>query len=370
MRNLIGVMTAATVLAGCTAYSSLDALRPTAALLAPAPTPSPKDDPVPLGPPQVSTYAGSTPGDDNGTLATATFFAPHALVRNATGDIFVSDPTGRIRRIDTEGNVSTFVGKGDGLNTPGIGTGASIYAPIGLALDSHGNLFAVSNSGNRILKITPSAVQSLFAGIGLPGATDGSGDEAEFRSPAGLCIDAQDNLYVADSKNHRIRKVTPSGHVSTVAGSTEGYSDAKGSAAQFKAPYGLTIDASGNLYVADTGNKRIRKITPDGTVSTVAGTGASGSEDAPASSATFEEPLSLAFAPDGSLFVSDGSRLRKIRNGQVTTVAGSDAGFEDGTAAQAKFEKLYGLLFLADDSLLVADWRNHRIRRLDFPTAK
>lgn len=367
MRHVIGVLTAATLVAGCTAYTSLDTLRTSAALLTPAgptpgPTPTPTPSPKLL---QVSTYAGSVWGNDNGPLSSATFQAPHVLVKNATGDIFVSDPTGRIRRIDTSGNVSTFVGKGDGITTEGTGTDASIYAPIGLALDSNGYLFAVSQSGNRIVKISPSAVQTYFAGTGLPGDTDGAGGVAMFKSPASLCIDAQDNLYLADNGNHRIRKITPSGQVSTVAGSTAGYADAQGTAAQFDRPYGIAIDSSGNLYVADSNNKRIRKITPDGTVSTVAGTGVSGSQDGPASSATFEEPKSLTFAPDGSLFVSDGARLRRIREGEVTTVAGSDAGFEDGTASQAKFKKLFGVLFLSSETLLVADYQNNRIRRID-----
>ena len=371
MRHVIGVLTAATLVAGCTAYTSLDTLRTSAALLTPAgptPDPTPTLGPTPTPSPkllQVSTYAGSVGGNDNGPLSSATFQAPHALVKNATGDIFVSDPTGRIRRIDTSGNVSTFVGKGDGITTEGTGTEASIYAPIGLALDSNGYLFAVSQSGNRIVKISPSAVQTYFAGTGLSGGTDGAGGVAMFSSPASLCIDAQDNLYLADSGNHRIRKITPSGQVSTVAGSTAGYVDAQGTAAQFDRPYGIAIDGSGNLYVADTNNKRIRKITPDGTVSTVAGTGATGSQDGPASSATFEGPQSLTVAPDGSLFVSDGSRLRRIHEGQVTTVAGSDAGFEDGTASQAKFKKLFGVLFLSSETLLVADYQNSRIRRID-----
>lgn len=377
MRHTFGVMTAAMLLVGCTAYMPIDPLLTSAALLTPAGTATPRIDLVPdgptpdatksVGPPQVSTYAGSVSGTQNGTLSTATFAYPHDLVKNATGDIFVSEPGSQlIRRIDPAGNVTTFVGNGHAINAPGTGTGASIYAPLGLAIDSKGNLFASSAAGHTILAITPSGGVSIFAGGPIPGHADGQGTAASFRSPYGLCIDAQDNLYVADKGNHRIRKITPAGVVSTVAGSSAGYLDANGTSAQFDAPYGIALDAAGNLLVSDGKNKRIRKIAPDGTVTTLAGTGATGSEDGLASSATFEDPTSLSFAPDGALYVSDVSRLRRIKDGQVTTVAGSEAGFAEGLAPQAQFKVLYGSLFLSAETLLVADMRNFRIRRLDF----
>ncbi len=315
---------------------------------------------------RVSTYAGSSSGMPlDGPLATARFGQPIAMVKGLNGDLFVSDSFNRIRRIDSAGNVTTFAGSGALANVPGTGTAASIMTPMGLAIDSQGNLFVASNQGHAILKITPAGEVSRFAGSGTRGNAEGKGTAASFDLPLGLCIDSQDNLYVADSNNHRIRRITPDGTVSTWAGSTQGFNNDNGTAAQFKTPLGLAIDAAQNLYVADTGGLRIRKISPARDVTTLAGTGASGAADGLGSSATFTSPTALTVAPDGSVYVSDGVRVRRITEGQVTTVAGSSQGFADGTGDQAQFTMLFGSLFLSDDVLLVCD--SSLIRKITLP---
>lgn len=319
---------------------------------------------------QVSTYAGSTMGDQDGTLAIARFGGPFALAKGPNGDLFVADAMyHRIRRIDAAGNVTTFAGSGAMATTPGTGTGASIASPMGLAFDSQGNLFVASYVGHAILKITPAGVVSVFAGSGTSGSTDATGTAATFNSPIGLCIDAQDNLYVADSHNHRIRRITPGGTVTTWAGSAAGFHDANGTSAQFRFPFDLAIDAAQNLYVADSSNQRIRMITPGREVSTVAGTSTTGTQDGPTSSATFQMPQGVTVAPDGSLYVSDLASIRRISGGQVTTVAGSTPGFLDGPGAQARFSMPSGSLFLPDGALLVADRGNYRIRRIVLPSS-
>ena len=318
---------------------------------------------------QVFTYAGSTMGDQDGTLTTARFGQPFALAKGPNGDLFVADAMyHRIRRIDAAGNVTVFAGSGGMANVPGTGTEASTREPMGLAFDSTGNLFVSSYQGHAILKITPAGDVSVFAGSGLQGSTDGKGTAASFDRPMGLCVDTQDHLYVADTYNHRIRKIAPDGTVSTWAGSTQGFNDANGTSARFDYPMGLAIDGAQNLYVADASNRRIRMITPGQEVTTVAGSSTPGSMDGLASSATFMLPQAVTVAPDGSLYVSDLSSIRRIKAGQVTTVAGGpSAGSADGPGAQAQFSLPAGSLFLTDSSLLVADRGNFRIRRIALP---
>lgn len=319
----------------------------------------------------VTTYAGqSTSGHVNGSAPDARFNAPVALAKR--GDyVYVADMSNhRIRRIDANGAVTTWVGDGTATNTAGNGTSASIHEPAGLVFDSTGNLFVASYRGNRILKITPDGDVSLFAGNGAIGYLDGTGTAASFHYPIGLCMDASDNLYVADAYSHRIRKITPAGVVSTFAGSGAPVSvDGTGTSASINRPSGLAIDGAGTLYVAEYAGARIRTISAQGVVSTLAGAAGSGFQDGLLPSARFSQPAAITRAADGALYVSDANRLRRIKDGVVSTVAGSDAGFEEGAAAQAKFNSPFGSVLLSSDTLLVADLVNHRIRRVLLPSS-
>jgi DNA-binding beta-propeller fold protein YncE len=154
--------------------------------------------------------------------------------------------------------VSTIAGGEEGF-ADGKGSAAQFYHPAGIAIDAVGNLYVADFGNSRIRKVTPKGEVSTIAGSKI-GFADGSGNAAQFFSPSGIAIDAAGNLYVADTYNHRIRKVTPKGEVSTIAGSEEGFADGQGSAAQFNIPFGIAIDAAGNLYVAAAFNHRIRKI--------------------------------------------------------------------------------------------------------------
>jgi|GEM_PF-1607809 len=317
----------------------------------------------------VVSYAGSTMGDQDGTLTTARFGQPFAMVTGLNGDLFFTDSTySRIRRIDAAGNVTVFAGSG-GLNSaPGTGKAASIPTPMGMVVDSAGNFFVASNLGHAIFKITSAGEVSIVAGSGTKGSTDGKGAAASFDQPTGLCIDAEDHLYVADTGNHVIRKIAPDGTVSTWAGSAKGFHDANGTSAQFESPMGLAIDSAQNVYVTDLVNRRIRKITPGGDVTTVAGTGTPGSLDGSTDSATFMLPQAVTVAPDGSLYVSDMSSIRRIKEETVTTVAGGTLlGSANGPGAEATFNMPMGTFFLLDGSLLVADRGNFQIRRIINP---
>ncbi|WP_371868791.1 gluconolaconase [Pseudoduganella ginsengisoli] len=197
--------------------------------------------------------------------------------------------------------------------------------PYGVATDAKGNVYvADGGDGNRILRITPDGMVTVVAG-GVEGFADGAGTQARFNTPSGLAIDQQGNLYVADTGNHAIRKITPDGAVTTLAGSgVAGTADGIGKAAQFNGPVGLAVDGDGAVYVADTYNDMIRKIAPDGSVTTLAGSGTPGDADGPALQAAFDTPCALVIDTDGALLVADtrNDAIRRIgKDGAVSTVA-------------------------------------------------
>ena len=216
---------------------------------------------------------------------------------------------------------------GDG--TSGVTDGAAAQTrfadPYGVAIDKQGHIYvADGGDGNRIRLIAPDGAASTLAG-GKEGYADGQGAQAAFHTPSGIAIDDAGNLYVADTGNHAIRKVTPQGLVSTLAGNgMAGSADGQGAAAQFNGPVGIAVSGDGVVYVADTYNDRIRRIAPDGTVTTLAGTGKPGDADGAALKAQFDTPCALALAPDGALFIADSynDAIRKLgTDGVVTTVA-------------------------------------------------
>ena len=186
--------------------------------------------------------------------------------------------------------------------------------------------------------------------------------------PFNVAVDSDGNLYVADTGNDRIRKITPEGIVSTFAGGKKGFIDGPGTKAQFNHPFGVAVDLSGNVYVADTANRRIRKITPEGIVSTFAG-GTRGSDDGIGTEAQFDHPYGVAVDSDGILYVADSlnHRIRKITSeGEVSTFAGSSQGYKDGTGEEAQFFGPTGVAVDSSGDLYVADAGNHRIRKIEY----
>jgi sugar lactone lactonase YvrE len=207
----------------------------------------------------VSNYAGTGLfGFKNGPAATAEFGTSLGIVVDPQGNIYVADNDNtRVRKISAAGVVTTVAGSGQPGLLDGIGTNAQFFSVAGMALDSRGNLFVADQ--NRIRKITPAGLVTTFAGSGDYGFTDGMGINASFTSAEDVEIDKNGNIYVSD--DNRIRKITPDGLVSTLAGGEVGYQDGDGLSAKFNKPTGLGIDKSGNIYVADNQNNRIRKIS-------------------------------------------------------------------------------------------------------------
>jgi len=316
---------------------------------------------------EVSTLAGSTVGFRDGLGTTAQFNFPSGVALDAGGNVYVADFSNNlIRKITPEGLVSSLAGSTEGFRD-GAGTSAQFNTPAGVAVDAAGNVYVADLVNHRIRKITPEGLVSTLAGS-TEGFRDGSGTSAQFNGPTGVEMDAAGNVYVADSDNHRIRKITPEGLVSTLAGSTEGFRDGSGTSAQFNSPIGVAVDAAGNVYVADSFNNRIRKITPEGLVSTLAGSTV-GFRDGAGTSAQFSYPIGVEVDAAGNVYVADyGNHLiRKITpEGLVSTLAGSTEGFRDGSGTSAQFNGPTGVAVDAEGNVYVADESNHLIRRIEW----
>jgi streptogramin lyase len=324
---------------------------------------------VPLNRAVVTTFAGNgTPSAINGTGTSATFQFPTGLAVDSVGNIYVGEQNNnRIRRITTTGVVSTLAGSGNATFADGTGAGASFNLPYGVAVDSSGTVYVADTDNHRIRKITPAGVVTTLAGQSTTGNTDGTGTNARFFYPYGVAVDSTGNVYVGDRSNNRIRRITPAGVVTTFAGSTAGSFDGTGTNATFRSPLGIAVDSSGNVYVADSLNYRIRKITPVGVVTTLAGS-TEGFVNGTGTNAMFKSPAGVAVDSVGNIYVGDQSNnvVRRITPaGVVTTLAGSGtAAFADGTGVSASFNNPYGVTVDLGGILYVADQNNHRIRKI------
>ncbi len=307
----------------------------------------------------VTTLAG-TPGiygSADGSGPAASFYYPTGVATDSAGNVYVADYN-IIRKITPAGVVSTLAGTpGVGGSSDGIGAAASFNYPSGIAADSLGNVYVADSNNDTIRKITPAGVVSTLAGTpGVTGSTDGTAAAASFYFPTGVATDSAGNVYVADSDNDTIRKITPAGRVSTLAGTPAiyGSADGTGAAASFTGPDGVATDIAGNVYVADFDNNTIRKITPAGVVTTLEGTpGIYGSANGTGAAASFHFPAGLATDSAGSIYVADSGNntIRKISpTGVVSTLAGTPGvtGGTDGTGAAASFDNPNGI---ATDSI-------------------
>ena len=274
-----------------------------------------------------------------------------------------------IRKITPDGTVSTLAGDGTEGFKDGTGEQARFRQPVALVVNSDGNLYVADFGNNAIRKVSMSGVVTTIAGDSVAGYADGIGNAARFNGPSGIVSDENGMLYVADFLNNVIRLVTPEGQVSTYAGTgTAGTANGDRQSCQFTLPVGMCKGPDGNIYISDWGSFRVRKMTPQGTVSTLAGS-TQGYADGQGSAAQFNTPYAASCDADGNVFVADGFNniIRKISpGGKVITFAGStEAGYKDGSPDNARFNGPVGLVYdTLNNNLFVTEWYNHRIRKI------
>ncbi|HWF19290.1 MAG TPA: hypothetical protein VG754_08480 [Verrucomicrobiae bacterium] len=323
----------------------------------------------------VTTFAGSpgVAGSANGSGTGALFNGPEGVAVDVGGNVYVADAgNDMIRKITPAGLVTTLAGSaGNPGSANGTGTNAFFYAPQGIAVDISSNVYVADYGNHAIRKITPAGVVSTLAGsVGTAGSINGTGTSALFYEPEGVAVDALGNVYVADTANDMIRVINVAGMVSTLAGSTGNYGsvNANGTNALFNSPEGVAVDSTGNVYVADTGNNLVRKITVLGAVSTLAGSGNAGSQDGMGTNAQFWGPVGISTDSAGNLYVADyfNGTVRKITSaGAVSTLAGSASnGSADGPDANARFSVAQGVAVDTSSNIYVADAANNTIRKI------
>lgn len=321
--------------------------------------------------PVVSTFAGSgLSGAADGSALEASFNLPTVVTPDRSGNLIVVDRMNhKIRKIAPDGTVSTIAGTGSYGAVDGPGETATFRYPDGAVVDSQGNIFITDQGNSKIRKIVPDGTVSTFAGTGVGGFQDGEAANAQFYYPAAMDIDSGNNLYIADWYNNKIRKITPEGIVSTLAGSTLGYADGPSDSAQFNGPTGLCLDIAGNVYVADYDNHRIRKIDTFGQVTTLAGSGIAGSEDGEGILASFYHPAVVAIDKiTQTLFVTDqyNNKIRKLAlSGTVSSYAGTgSSGAADGLADSSSFNNETGICVVDSKTMFICDYGNNKIRKI------
>lgn len=316
---------------------------------------------------QVTTFAGTAGprGNANGTGPAIKFNDPQGLAVDASHNVYVSDLNEIIRKITPAGVATTFAGGTYGY-VNGTGTTAKFNDPVGMAFDAAGNLYVGDVLNYRVRKITPTGVVSTFAGSGTKAAVNGTGTAASFYGPTDIAFDAAGNMYVTDGDGSIIRKVTSAGVVTTFAGSgLFGYTNGAGATAKIGYPAGITTDKSGNVYFNDETNKAVRKITPDGTVSTYAGYDPTGNVIL---GHVFTMPCNITCDALGNLYLTDISANVVIKissGGVVSTLAGSGAArSNDGIGTAAGFYEPADVALDGAGILYVADAGNNTIRKI------
>jgi sugar lactone lactonase YvrE len=322
----------------------------------------------------VTTIAGSGTGgyaDGNGTGAE--FNNPGGIAVDAQGNIYVADSfNNRIRKMATDGTVTTIAGNGTPGYLDGPAANAEFYNPQSLVVDPQGNIFVADYGNNVIREISASGVVSTFAGNTRPGYENGTGSSSEFNAPYGIALDKSGNFYVSDYNNNMIRKITSQGVVTRIAGyRTAGYANTTVDIPDsvfgaFHNPAGIAVDGTGNIYVADLGNSAIRQITPGGVITTIGG--------GPGQVGLIGYPAGLSIDAQGNLFIADESgriiELTAARTLYVLSGTSGISGFADGSGPAAQFNTPIGTAVDNAGNIYVADFNNNRIRKVVITTTE
>lgn len=326
----------------------------------------------------VSTFVGTSgnPTYSDGTGLKAGLCIPGGITIDGTGNLYLTElGSVTVRKITPVGVVTTLAGNPFfSADVDGVGAGAHFSYPQGIASDPGGTLYIADTGSNTVRKVTPGGTVTTLAGTKFTGGRDGAGDTAQFSQPTGISVDRAGNLYVGDAKNHSIRKITPTGFTTTLAGPTanNGSADGRGKAARFSYPLGITGDSKGNLFICDETNRTIRRIAPTGDVSTFAGTPNQGpaNVDGLGSAARFGQPAALGIDRSDNLYVADNimQTVRKITPAAVvTTLAGAPGQspvYRDGIGTSARFSSPNSAVIDAAGAIFVADTTNYVIRKI------
>lgn len=331
----------------------------------------------------ISTFAGTGGAGntgDGGLAVNAAVFTPTMAAIEAGGALYVSVGSGhKVRKVNGAGIISTYAGNGiQGFSGDGgSAASAQLNFPAGIAFDGLGNCYICDMGNHRIRKVNSSGIISTYAGTGIQGFSGDGGlaTAARISNPCGVVVDAVGNLFFTEIYDHRVRRISPSGIISTIAGTgIAGFSGDNGAAAlaQLKMPIGISLDAVGNLYIADANNNRIRKINTGGIISTVAGTGVGGynGDGITALTAQLRVPTGIAFDSQNEMFIADAanSRIRKVNlAGIISTYVGiGSSGFsgDGGLANLAQISDPTGIVFDASDNLYICDDVNRRVRKV------
>lgn len=315
-------------------------------------------------PAQLVPFAGAAnAGNLDGAAELARFNDPFGLAYDPSGNLYVADggDSNSIRKISPAGMVSTLAGSHEGY-ADGAGANAAFHTPSGLALDASGNLYVADTGNNRIRKITPLGLVSTLAGSGKPGYLDGAASQAQFNGPIAVAVDLHGTVYVADTYNDKIRVITSDGQVTTLAGGDKpGYRDGNAQDALFDTPSSLVVNSAGELFVADTRNNAIRKIRPDGQVTTVL---RSLPDD---KDALMKRPSALALTHDGVLYVAENSNGRLLQiaaNGDLHGLSGIDIDIQSGDDLSLRLRRPTGIAIKADGTLAISDAARFQIVNL------
>ena len=336
----------------------------------------------------ITSIAGNGTAGFSGDSAVATLAEinkPFGIAVDNTGAIYFADRSnGRVRKILTSGVIVTIAGMGSaGFNGDGIpGTTAELNDPNGVAADNSGNVYIADRLNNRIRKVDAFGIITTIAGNGTSGFSgdNAAATAAQLGGPRGVAVDAHGNVFIADQGNGRIRKVDAAGIITTVAGNGTPEYNGDGisaTAAELFNPYSVAGDTSGSIYIADVDNERIREIDGSGTISTVAGTGAPGfgGDGGPATAAQVSEPIAVAVDHFGNIFIADNynARIREITSsGIINTIAGTGAGGYNGDGIFATAAELYnpsGVAIVSAGAVYIADNNNTRIMYMPEPMA-
>ncbi|MFD8232973.1 RICIN domain-containing protein [Streptomyces sp. NPDC059696] len=333
--------------------------------------------------PPISTVSGTGAAGfkgDNEPAVSAQLNRPYGIAVDSTGTLYFSDSNNhRVRKITTDGKISTVAGTGSagfsGDNGPAVA--AQLNWPREVAVDSAGAVYIADGNNHRVRKVTPDGRISTVVGTGAAGFSgdDGPATAARLNLPTGVAVDSGGTLYVSEYHNNRVRKITTDGRISTFVGTGAVGAGGDGGpavSAQLNRPHALAVDGTGALYIADYANHRVRKVTADGKISTVAGAGASGfsGDDGPATAARLNGPVGVAVDSAGDLYIADygNHRVRRVAaDEKISTVAGTGtAGFggDGGPAAKAQLYHPYGLALDCVDTLYIADHVNNRLRKI------